>query len=73
MAFKLNMIIGSTRPGWIYEAAIEHDRFDVELVDLADFGLPLLDESGHPKAQQYAHEPPSRGARAWHRPTPSYL
>ena len=46
MALKLNIIIGSTRPGrvgpviarWISEAAIEHGKFDVELVDLADFG-----------------------------------
>ena len=68
MALKLNIIIGSTRPGrvgpviaqWVSEAAIEHGAFDVELVDLADFGLPLLDEAGHPKAQQYAHEPTKR-------------
>ena len=68
MARKLNIIIGSTRPGrvgpvvaqWISEAAIEHGVFDVELVDLADFGLPLLDEAAHPKAQQYLNEPTKR-------------
>jgi NAD(P)H-dependent FMN reductase len=68
MPFKLNIIIGSTRPGrmgpvvarWISEAAIEHGKFEVELVDLADFGLPLLDESAHPKAQQYVNEPTKR-------------
>ena len=68
MARRLNIIIGSTRPGrvgpviarWISEAAIEHGMFDVELVDLADFGLPLLDEAAHPKAQQYLNEPTKR-------------
>lgn len=68
MALKLNIIIGSTRPGrvgpviaqWVSEAAIEHGVFDVELVDLADFGLPLLDEAAHPMAQQYVNEPTKR-------------
>ena len=68
MALKLNIIIGSTRPGrlgpvvaqWISEAAIEHGKFDVELVDLADFGLPLLDEAAHPMVQDYVNEPTKR-------------
>ena len=68
MALKLHIIIGSTRPGrvgplvaqWISEVAGEHGMFDVELVDLADFGLPLLDEAAHPMAQQYANEPTKR-------------
>jgi NAD(P)H-dependent FMN reductase len=64
VALKLNVIIGSTRPGragpaiaqWLTEAAREHGLFDVHLVDLADFGLPLLDEAAHPMARQYEHE-----------------
>jgi NAD(P)H-dependent FMN reductase len=48
----LQIVIGSTRPGrrgdvvarWFHDAAIRHDRFDVELIDLAEVGLPLLDE-----------------------------
>lgn len=68
MPLKLNIIIGSTRPGrvgpvvaqWISEAAIEHGKFDVNLVDLADFALPLLDEAAHPKFQQYVNEPTKR-------------
>jgi NAD(P)H-dependent FMN reductase len=68
MSLKLNVIIGSTRPGragpvigqWLKQAATEHGKFDVELVDLADFGLPLLDEAAHPMAQQYANEPTKR-------------
>ncbi|HEV7779361.1 MAG TPA: NAD(P)H-dependent oxidoreductase [Luteibacter sp.] len=64
MSPKLNIIIGSTRPGragpaigqWLKESAIAHGKFEVELVDLADFNLPLLDEAAHPVLQQYAHE-----------------
>jgi len=64
MSLKLNVIIGSTRPGrsgpvigqWIKEFAIAHGKFDVELVDLAAFNLPLLDEAAHPVLQQYEHE-----------------
>ena len=68
MALKLNIIIGSTRPGrvgpvvakWVTGAASQHGKFDVELVDLADFALPLLDEAAHPMAQQYVKEPTKR-------------
>jgi NAD(P)H-dependent FMN reductase len=49
---RLQIIIGSTRPGrrgeavgqWFHGLAVRHDRFDVELIDLLDVGLPLLDE-----------------------------
>ncbi|MBK3574868.1 NAD(P)H-dependent oxidoreductase [Streptomyces sp. MBT65] len=61
---KLHVVVGSTRPGrlglpvgqWAAQAAKEHGGFDVELVDLAEIGLPLLDEPGHPRAGLYAHE-----------------
>jgi NAD(P)H-dependent FMN reductase len=64
MSLKLNVIIGSTRPGragptvakWVAEQAQTHGAFEVELVDLADFKLPLLDEPSHPRLQQYQHE-----------------
>lgn len=64
MALKLNIIIGSTRPGrvgpavahMVEAAAMEHGAFDVDLVDLAAFDLPLLDEAAHPKFRTYAHE-----------------
>ena len=63
MALKLNVIIGSTRPGragpavaeWVSKAATDHGKFEVELVDIADFHLPLLDESTHPAMQKYEH------------------
>lgn len=60
----LQVIICSTRPGrkgpavaaWVMEQATAHDKFAVELVDLADFNLPILDEVAHPRLGQYEHE-----------------
>ncbi|MEV6041344.1 NADPH-dependent FMN reductase [Nonomuraea sp. NPDC051941] len=55
---KIGIIVGSTRPGrrgrtvaeWVAEvAAREQPAADFEIIDLADFGLPLLDEP-HPPA-----------------------
>lgn len=68
MSLKLNIIVGSTRPGrvgpavgqWVEAQAREHGKFEVELVDLASFQLPLLDEASHPAMQQYEHEPTKR-------------
>ena len=64
MPLKLNVIVTSTRPGrigpnigkWMADFARENSDFEVELVDLADFDLPLLDEPKHPTMQQYEHE-----------------
>jgi NAD(P)H-dependent FMN reductase len=64
MSLKLHVIICSTRPGrvgpavarWFHEFARNHGQFDAELVDLADFKLPLYDEPVHPRMQQYEHE-----------------
>lgn len=60
---RLQVIICSTRPGrvgpavgrWFAEFAASHDGFDTELVDLADFKLPLYDEPNHPTQQKYQH------------------
>jgi NAD(P)H-dependent FMN reductase len=57
---RLQIIIGSTRPGrrgpavaqWFHDVAVRHDRFDIELIDLLDVGLPLLDE---PERGPYIH------------------
>ena len=58
----LKIIISSTRPGraglpigtWTTEAARRHGGFDrVEVLDLAEIGLPLLDEPAHPRLRQY--------------------
>lgn len=60
---KLNVIIGSTRPSrrgplvgrWFADLAGQQGRFEVELVDLAEYRLPLLDEAEHPRLQRYEH------------------
>ena len=64
MKLKLHVLICSTRPGrggpavarWFRDAAVADGRFDVELVDLQDFNLPLFDEPQHPRLQKYEHE-----------------
>jgi NAD(P)H-dependent FMN reductase len=60
----LKIIIGSTRPGrsggpvaeWFHELAVRHGGFDADLVDLAEVGLPLLDEPENPSRGRYARE-----------------
>lgn len=61
---KLHIIIASTRPGrvgpsvgrWFHDFAAEHGGFDVRLVDLADFKLPIYNEEAHPLLRQYEYE-----------------
>lgn len=63
-ALTLQVIVASTRPGrkgravgeWMLELARAHGGFSVELVDLAEVGLPLLDEPHHPRLRQYQNE-----------------
>lgn len=58
---KLGIIVGSTRPcrlggpvaGWVFERAQNEDRFDCELIDLAEVNLPFLDEPDHPRLRHY--------------------
>lgn len=72
MTLKLNVIIGSTRPGrvgpkigaWFNELAASHGGFDVELVDLAEFDLPIFDEPKHPRLGDYQHEHTKRWSRS---------
>lgn len=60
----LQVIICSTRPGrvgpaigaWMAEQARAHAQFSVELVDLADYKLPVFDEADFPRAGNYQHE-----------------
>lgn len=64
MSPKLHIVITSTRPGrigpaigqWFHDLAREHGKFDAQLIDLADFNLPLIDEPHHPMRRQYQHE-----------------
>jgi NAD(P)H-dependent FMN reductase len=58
---KIAIILGSTRPGrngeavarWVNEIAQKRSDAEFELVDLADFNLPLLDEPVPPSMGQY--------------------
>jgi NAD(P)H-dependent FMN reductase len=59
---KVAIIIGSTRPGrkaeavarWVYDIAAKRSDASFEVVDLAAFDLPLLDEALPPIVNQYA-------------------
>ena len=60
-------IIASTRPGlvgepvgrWFDAHARAHGDFEVELVDLAELGLPFMDEPNHPRSDRpVAHRLP---------------
>ena len=49
---------------WFDEFARQHGNFDVELVDLADFDLPVYDEPAHPALQDYKHEHTKRWSKS---------
>jgi NAD(P)H-dependent FMN reductase len=61
---KIGIILGSTRPGrngeavakWVYDIASRRSDAEFELVDLADYNLPHLDEAIPPSMGQYANE-----------------
>jgi NAD(P)H-dependent FMN reductase len=61
---KLHTVIVSTRPGrigpiiakWFHETARTHGKFEAELVDLADFNLPIFNEPKHPRLREYQHD-----------------
>ncbi|WP_344871054.1 bifunctional NAD(P)H-dependent oxidoreductase/GNAT family N-acetyltransferase [Allokutzneria multivorans] len=70
MSTKLLVLVASTRPGRIGPAiaewfvrAIASEPVTVDVADLAEIGLPLLDEPGHPSSGEYVHE----HTRAWSR------
>jgi len=58
---RLGIVIASTRPGrvglpvgrWFEERARAHGGFEVDVLDLAEIGLPLMDEPNHPRLQRY--------------------
>ena len=60
---NLQIINASTRSGrsghlvseWFFEFARRHGNFDIQLIDLAEVGLPLFDEPRHPRLGQYEH------------------
>lgn len=61
---RLLVITSTTRPGrigtavadWVLALAREHGGFEVDLADLAEIGLPFLDEPDHPSEGAYIHD-----------------
>jgi len=61
---KIAIVTGSTRPGrnnesvanWVHRVAKERKDAAFELVDIASYHLPLLDEPMPPVFAQYSHE-----------------
>lgn len=64
MQLRLQTVICSTRPGrigpsvakWFNDFAGQQGSFDSELVDIADYHLPVYDEPNHPRQQDYQQE-----------------
>jgi NAD(P)H-dependent FMN reductase len=60
---RVAIITGSTRPGrnneavarWVHEIAKQRRDADFELVDIADYDLPLLNEAAPPSMGNYEH------------------
>lgn len=71
---RVMVIIASTRPGrlgpavadWFVDVSresAEHANVVIDVADLAEMGLPLLDEPEHPSSGRYVHE----HTKAWSR------
>jgi NAD(P)H-dependent FMN reductase len=67
---RIGIIIGSTRPGrnseqvaqWVLGIAKERSDAEFELIDLAEYALPHLDEPVPPVMAQYQHDHTKRWA-----------
>lgn len=67
---RVAILTGSTRPGrnneavarWVFDIATERSDADFELVDIADYNLPLLDEPLPPSLGQYSRAHTKRWA-----------
>ncbi|QHZ00262.1 FMN-dependent NADPH-azoreductase [Streptomyces sp. S4.7] len=66
MTLKIAIVLGSTRPGrngeavakWAQKIAAQRDDAEFELVDIADYKLPHLDEVVPPAMGQYTQDHP---------------
>ncbi len=62
--YKLKIISSTVRPGrkgplvvsWAAEQAAAYPEFEVEVLDLAVIGLPLMNEANHPTLRLYEHD-----------------
>jgi NAD(P)H-dependent FMN reductase len=58
---RIGIIVGSTRPGrkadavarWVHDIATKRGDAEYEIVDIAEYGLPLLDEPMPPSTGKY--------------------
>jgi NAD(P)H-dependent FMN reductase len=61
---KLKIITSTTRPGrkgdavasWVFDFVNDKNLFNVELLNIAEWALPLLNESAHPRLRKYEHD-----------------
>lgn len=61
---RLGVIVASVREGragwpvteWFLEAAKKHGGFEIALMDLKEWDLPLLNEPNHPRLQKYTQD-----------------
>jgi NAD(P)H-dependent FMN reductase len=68
---KIAIIVGSTRPGrngeavanWVYELSKKRTDAEFELVDIADYNLPLYDEPYPAMMHQYTKEHTQKWAK----------
>ena len=69
---RIAIVIGSTRPGrkaepvahWLHQIASTRDDAEFEILDIADFDLPLFDEPMPPIVGRYTKEHTQRWAEA---------
>lgn len=67
---RIAIVLGSTRPGrngeavarWVFDLARKRGDADYELVDIAEYGLPLLDEPVPPSQGKYSKDHTKRWA-----------
>ncbi|MDO8187887.1 NAD(P)H-dependent oxidoreductase [Conexibacter sp. JD483] len=60
---RLMIVVASTRPGrvglpvaeWFNDHAERHGGWEIDLADLAEIGLPFMDEPNHPRLRKYEH------------------
>ncbi|TXN31017.1 NADPH-dependent FMN reductase [Lacisediminihabitans profunda] len=61
---RLMIVVASVRPGriglpiaeWVRSAVQEKGGFEIDFADLAEIGLPFMDEPNHPRLRQYTHD-----------------
>ena len=72
MTPKLGIIVASVREGragaavaeWFAGAARAHGAFEIEMLDLKTWDLPMLSEPNHPRLQKYTQDKTKRWSAA---------